>query len=181
MQTMSWDVNFNVIIYITIIYNFMKKILFFAVMFCVALSTSVLVSCGDDDDSGSSGKGVVFNSKIYVSDELLNIYQNIKVTYTFADGIKVTEDVKSIPITYQRELKERGDVEVSFSGTLREEAVEDNKMYDMSVQYVGTIGGMAKSETFGGSKAGSVLKEKYKDLSSNSAFKSHIYRFTQTN
>ncbi len=159
----------------------MKKILFFAVMFCVALSTAMLVSCGGDDDEDEPTPVApnIFKSSITIPQDVLDIYKDIKVTYTFADGTQETEDVTNVKITKECKLKEVSDVVVSFTGTLRSDVVEDDKSYSMTIIYSGSLDNYSLNSMFGTTKLGKLLKDKYQNLGDNAGFKKHTYSFTQ--
>ena len=152
----------------------MKKILFFAVMFCVALSTCMLVSCGDDDDPDSPKKDDnLFQSEIIISNDILSIYKDIKVYYKLPDGTEITNDVKSTSITFEHILTGGKQVVVRFTGTLIEEAVDADKKYDMFITYKGKLGSYSKSETTGGYAAGKTLIDNHKELGSNAGYQKH--------
>lgn len=150
-------------------------------MFCVALSTSVLMSCSsDDDDDSPKGGDKTFKSLITISSDVLAIYDNVTVYYKFADGTEVPQSVTDTSIKFEQQMAQKQDVVVRFTGTLREDVVKDDQQYDMNIRYAGVYEGVNRGSSFKTNpKSGLSLKEKCKQLGDVSGFKQHTYAFTQ--
>lgn len=158
----------------------MKKILFFAVMFCVALSTTMLVSCGGDDDEDEPKGDNTFRCTVQFSDDLLNLYKDVSVVFKFEDGTEISGDVAGKIVTFERKLTKTEDVVVLMEGTLREDVVEDAKSYTIVAQIVGKLNNITCQRTGGFTTtiAGTALKAKAQKMSGLPGIRQNTLPFT---
>lgn len=148
----------------------MKKILFFAAMFVVALCSTALISCGNDsrvDDPKEEEKphNYGFNLNAKLADDILKVYKDVTVTIEIPGEEPQTIAVTKSEISATGKGQKGGTVKVTFNGTLRTDIVEDATDYNTSVTIYVSYGGNSTTKELTSSSFGSQLKEHYTQLS----------------
>ena len=144
----------------------MKKILFFAVMFCVALSSAMLVSCGGDDDIDEPKGDNMFKCSIKFTDDLLDLYKDVSVVFKFQDGTEFSGNVTANTVTVEHKMDKTQDVVVIIDGTLIEDKVDEAKAYNVRATIAGVYNDMTSATIAGfASVQGKAIKDKAHKLS----------------
>lgn len=157
-----------------------KYLLMLAAVFSMALTATVFCSCGGDDDEDgtpSSSKGNYMSLDIVLSDDLLDLYSDLAITYTLPGIGDKTVPLTKKNVSIKDTFNEDGKVNAVITGTLIESKVDPEKTYALKSQidYEVKVG----SKTFksyppeqqGGTYKGSAVIEHVKNLS-------HGYYFT---
>lgn len=125
----------------------MKKILFFAAMFVAVVCSTALMSCSSDDDDDVKKPVPVPEFEFYyditveLQNDVLSLYNDVTITYEFADGEVITESVTQATNKLKHHPQKSGRVKISINGKLNTSAVDESKSYSIGVGYsVNTIG-----------------------------------------
>lgn len=151
-----------------------KSLLVFVGIMAMILGSTTFVSCGsDDDDDTPTKKEYVFNyaTSFKIAEDVLKIYDNVVITFTYPDGNKDIIPLKVTSGAVSYDSKKTGNVSVEINGTLKEDVVEDDKDYDMSISYDYRSNSGSETMTLGQQISGFGLKEVNKELSSVAGYK----------
>lgn len=157
----------------------MKKILFFATMFIVALCATSLVSCGSNNDDEKPGtNSFVYTLQVTLTDDVAYLYSGITANITYPDGVTHQVKVTSPIITDRCESDVHGNVTIQIEGDLKADAIDDTKSYTVGISHLGKCNKSVDTSNFSSKKLGNVIREKYAKLSSLGGAK-HTYTFVQ--
>lgn len=143
----------------------MKKILFFAAMFIVALCSTTLMSCGGDDVDDPDEKNYSYIIDIELGKDVMNLYENVMITIETPDAPPVTLPLTENTYKTRGLTSKLGTISVTLSGTLRSD-VDDEKDYNIGISEYITLGSETDSNTHLATIMGVYLKEKHQQLSS---------------
>lgn len=139
----------------------MKKILFFATMFVVALCSAALVSCGDDDEEET--KGYPYSVEFELTADVMKAYDNIMVTVQTPDGPAASSKLSGTKYTTSGVTSKRGTIKVTVSGNVRAD-IDNDASFNIGIDEKVRVPGHLDLNTFTKIYKGAALKADYSQL-----------------
>ena len=148
----------------------MKKILFFAMMLVVALCSTTLISCGDEEDDPT---GFPYSVDIELTSDVFNAYEDLTVTVQAPGTPEITKYFTTTKCSVSGACSKRGQVKVTVNGKVRAN-VDDETLYVIGIEEIISVSGHVDFHNFEKSYKGIALKTDFPQLSDLSAMSNSV-------